>query len=65
MLISVFPSLASCHLGSLTIVSLQHILLQLALSVHSEKEDGWAEDREETQDTQDILKDRHARQAER
>lgn len=34
MLISVFLSLVSCHLGSLTIVSLPHILLlQLALSV--------------------------------
>lgn len=38
MLISVFLSLVSCHLGSLTIVSVSHILLlQLALSVQREK----------------------------
>lgn len=48
MLISVFLSLVSCHLGSLTIVSVPHILLlQLALSVRRELRDGWAEDREE------------------
>lgn len=38
MLIFVFLSLVSCHLGSLTIVSIPHILLlQLALSVQREK----------------------------
>ena len=60
MLISVFLRLVSCHLGSLTIVSVPHILhLQLALSVQSEKRDGWAEkDREEkVKNTQDILQD--------
>lgn len=49
MLISVFLTLVSCHLGSLTIVSVPHILLllHLALSVQREKRDVWAEDREE------------------
>lgn len=59
MLISVFLSVASCHLGSLAIVSLPHILLlQLVLSVQIEAGDGWAEDREETvKNIQDILRD--------
>lgn len=38
MLIFVFLSLVSCHLGFLTIVSVLHILLlQLALSTEREK----------------------------
>lgn len=45
MLIFVFLSLVSCHLGSLTIVSVLHILLlQLALSVQREKRDVWTEE---------------------
>lgn len=46
MLIFVFLRLVSCHLGSLTIVSVLHILLlQLALSVQGEKRDVWPEEK--------------------
>lgn len=62
MLISVFLSLVSCHLGSLAIVSVPHILLlQLALSVQRVKRRMGREQRgtgrKKCRKTQDVVQD--------
>lgn len=63
MLIFVFLSLVSCHLDSLTIVSLAHILLlQLGFSAQSKKRQGWTVDRKEQEGGKSEEHDANGRQ---